>query len=297
MLLRRFFWVVPYTVLTVACCLLLQYCIFPVIFGPGRRSLELKDSRALAQLVRELDGEPQSGLVPPVLVRNLPGDLATLPVNEKVDLFISLMLPQIIRANTDIRSTQKELDRILEKRSSFRRLSRDEQWWLNSVARSYGCDSVNDLELRLRVDTLPASLVLAQAIEESGWGTSRFARLGNAMYGQHLPEGAQGEFIPSLRGSARVAAFDSVYLATRSYLLNVNSSRAYEPLRQLRREMRRKSEQVTGYKLAEGLLRYSEKGEQYIRNIRYLIRRYDLEQFNTSRINSTKKVFSVRFPR
>ncbi|WP_163337665.1 glucosaminidase domain-containing protein [Desulfopila sp. IMCC35008] len=300
MLLRRFHWVVPYTILTVASCLVLQYFIFPAIFGPGRRGLELKDSHDLAQLVRDLDGEPshilQSGQVPPMLVRNLPGDLAMLPVNEKVELFISLMLPQIIRANTDIRNTRKELFRILSKRNSFRRLSRDEQWWLNSLAQAYGCDSSNDVELTLRVDTIPVSLVLAQAIEESGWGTSRFARVGNAMYGQHLPEGGQGKFISSLHGSVKVAAFDSIYLATRSYLRNVNSSRAYGALRQIRGDLKSQGKQVTGYKLAAGLLHYSEKGEQYIRNIRYLIKRYDLEGFNNSRISWSQKVLAIRFP-
>lgn len=301
MLLRQFLWVAPYTVLAVASCLLLQYFVFPSLFGPERRGLELKSSHDLAQLVRDLHGEPsqirQSGLVPPVLVRNLPEDLDRLPVNEKVDLFISVMLPQIIRANTDIRNTRKELSRILHKRSSFRRLSCDEQWWLNSLAWAYGCNSSDDAELMLRVDTIPVSLVLAQAIEESGWGTSRFARVGNAMYGQHLPEGVQGTFISSLRGSVKVAAFDSIYQATRSYLLNVNSSRAYTSLRQLRGELKMQGMQVTGYKLAAGLSRYSEKGEQYIRNIRHLIRRHDLEQFNTSRIHWSQKVLAIRFPR
>ena len=117
---------------------------------------------------------------------------------------------------------------------------------------------------------IPASLALAQGAEESGWGTSRFAAAGNAIYGQWtwgknaiVPEQQRKEL-----GNYGIAAFESLQESISAYMLNLNTHNAYSDLRSRRAELRSKGEQVTGAILAGTLTRYSERGEAYIQTLR-----------------------------
>lgn len=293
----RYFKAIACTVFPVLFTLVLHYSLMPALFGPGKVHLRLAGSGDLLHLLENTDGELSAvrrvGLTPDIRSRNVPDDLVERPVEEKVSLFISLMLPQVIRANNEVLAERDEMVRILEKKRAHKRLRNDEQYYLNRLARFYGCDWGDDEQLELRVNTLPVSLVLAQAIEESGWGTSRFAIQGNSMYGQHHREGDGGAFIASLHGSARVAAFDSIYDATRSYIHTINRGRAYNRLRALRQE----SSSASGAMLAEGLGLYSERGADYVKSIKYLIRRYELEGLNTVRLNPESKKYLLEFAR
>jgi Bax protein len=117
-------------------------------------------------------------------------------------------------------------------------------------------------------------LALAQAASESGWGTSRFASAGNALFGQWTwgkglkpTEQRTSEF-----GDQRVAAFDSIVLAAYSYALNLNTGRAYHDFRLKRADLRRQKQRISGTILAETLLRYSERGQAYVNDLEALIR-------------------------
>lgn len=129
-------------------------------------------------------------------------------------------------------------------------------------------------ELMRRLDTVPVSLALSQAAMESAWGTSRFAREGNNLFGQWCYEAGCG-IVPKRRGAGQVhevASFDDVDAAVASYLRNINSHPAYSDLRGARAQLRASGETVTGTILAAHLLRYSERGQDYVDEIRSMIR-------------------------
>lgn len=130
-----------------------------------------------------------------------------------------------------------------------------------------------------RVDIVPESLVLVQAAKESAWGRSRFAREGNALFGEWCFSDGCG-MVPGARGDGRsheVQAFDSVYEAVGSYMLNLNTHPSYMDLRVARQLMRQNDEKLTGLKLAQYLGRYSERGDAYVQEVRSMIQQNALE--------------------
>jgi Bax protein len=133
--------------------------------------------------------------------------------------------------------------------------------------------------LRKRMDTLPESLVLAQAAIESGWGRSRFAREANNLFGQWCFEAGCG-LVPQRRlagASHEVASFETVDAAIASYFRNLNSHPVYAPVRDIRARARAADTDLSGLDLAAGLSRYSERGEAYIEEVRQVIRVNALE--------------------
>ena len=150
-------------------------------------------------------------------------------------------------------------------------------------------------QLLVRVDIPPLSLVLAQGAEESGWGTSRFAAQGNALFGQWTwggdgikPEGQREEL-----GDHRIAAFETPLEAIMSYLLNLNSHNAYEELRTRRAALRNSGKKVSGYELAKTLTRYSERGQEYVEALHALMRVNNLEATDDAHLGDTPTIYLV----
>jgi len=137
-------------------------------------------------------------------------------------------------------------------------------------------------ELLLRVDCLPASLVLAQAAIESGWGTSRFLREGNNLFGQWVTGETPG-LVPTEASVAdyRLATYDSVAYSVRSYLRNINSHRAYRQLRRSRADLRAAGVLLDSTILSAGLVRYSQRGEAYVEELLEIIRGNRLDRLDT----------------
>lgn len=193
---------------------------------------------------------------------------------------------------------EAENKRILERREKvllFARilsgggtLSATEQKTLNELALQYRLQD-SDLppaelvdELTVRVDIIPVSLALAQAATESAWGTSRFAREGNNIFGQWCFDEGCG-LVPGQRAddaSHEVKAFATVEASIRAYFRNLNTNPNYAYLRELRAQMRMKDKPLDSRALAQGLLRYSERGHIYISEIHDLIRINDLLAFD-----------------
>lgn len=148
--------------------------------------------------------------------------------------------------------------------------------WVARTARDYGVDWTGKEwdELLARVDTVPLTLVLVQAAKESGWGRSRFARTGNNIFGQWcFVEGCGMVPLKRLPGKTHeVASFGSVNEAVRAYLHNINTGNAYDGLRAVRAKLRARRREPTGSDLAGGLLRYSERGQAYVDELRAMIR-------------------------
>lgn len=157
--------------------------------------------------------------------------------------------------------------------------------WLRRTAERFGVDYDPDAPmavvgpLKRRLDTVPVSLALAQAAKESGWGTSRFARAGNNLFGEWCFQPGCG-IVPAQRAPGRVhevEQFDSPRESVESYLRTLNTHPAYRELRAARARARQQGTPVSGLALAAGLSRYSERGQAYVDDIRGLIRFNDLE--------------------
>ena len=235
--------------------------------------------------------------LPQLYVANLPTDLNKLSVPQKTSLFIRLLLTSVVKVNNDILAVRKEIKLLADKKKNGKKLSAKEQQWLDGIAADHYFSSDNLLELLVRVDVLPVDLIMAQAIDESGWGTSHFSIAGNALYGQHLPEGAKGTFLTTPGGHVRVESFDNLYHCTASYIHNINTTNAYKSLRDERAEIRRKHGKITGDYLAGALIHYSARGQKYVDMLRWIIKHYNLDELENVQLDNNDASTLIRFER
>lgn len=194
--------------------------------------------------------------------------------------FFDYLLPYIAQANNRILTLRYKIILLQNKNH----ISKKEKRWLAHVAQEYGLNSPSvelDFEpLLKRVDIIPPSLVLAQAANESAWGTSKFARLANNYFGQWCFTLHCG-MVPSRRDRDKqheVQKFTSPYDSVRAYLLNLNTNKHYALLRSIRSELRSQNKPLRGDVLATGLVSYSERGEDYIQDIQAMISMNQLEK-------------------
>lgn len=232
--------------------------------------------------------------VPRVRLASLPYDLPQLNrAQERKALFLRYMLPIVLEANSHIRDQRERMKVLRIKVESGRRLSEEERVWLTALFEEYKIKPGDFDALSLRVDTVPVSLALAQAAVESGWGTSRFAQEGNAAFGQWTSKDHAG-MVPKKRETGRthkVRAFDSLKMSAESYLRNLNTHRAYRALRKMRREFRKSGAAFDSLALAGTLVRYSEKGADYVTLLRNIIKRNDLRALDGARLGKTVLAF------
>jgi uncharacterized FlgJ-related protein len=193
-----------------------------------------------------------------------------IEVKLKKRIFFRLLGPLVLRSNEIILEDRQHLLSLQEADS----LTEDDRAWLAGLAVRYGVveDADEELppeaisELVLRVDAVPPSLTLAQAAEESGWGTSRFADEGNAIFGQWTwgDEGIVPEEQREGMGDYKIASFETPLESVQGYMLNINSHDAYGELRTLRAAVRSEGREPTGRELAQALTSYSERGPEYV---------------------------------
>lgn len=238
-------------------------------------------------------------LVPQVFATDIPHHLASLPVPEKTSTFIRLLLPSVVKVNEDIEAVRAEVIVLRDKVQEGGALTDEESGWLAALGQDYGVDDagIDDVgfgDLLRRVDSVPVAMVMAQGIDESGWGTSRFAIEGNALYGQHLSSKG-GKSITSASGKVKVAAFDDIYHSTASYIHNLNATRAYASFRETRERMRRENESITGLEMVEALSEYSERGLDYVDDLKSIIRHYKLDSYDDVSLADTMNPVLVSF--
>ena len=273
----------------------------PIVAIPAPEALEPVDERArwltepaatvgtLVELFGRVDyrldgvrvGERR---VPRILVDRIPADLYRVAsADTRKSVFIRLLLPMVLYANENIRDTRARIT-ILRVRYEARggRFAADERAWLLALGERYGVEGLDFKELLRRVDVVPPSLAIAQAAEESGWGTSRFVREGNAVFGQRTFTEGKG-LVPLRRDEGKtheVKAFNKPLDSVVGYMINLNSHFAYDEFRLVRERQRRTMGRPDGYALAGTLDRYSERGEDYIATIRAIISGNALHQFD-----------------
>ena len=186
----------------------------------------------------------------------------TLQPDQRVAAFTNTLLPMVTAANAAIQADRARAVTVINSRNA----SRADQTWLASIMDRYNAGSPADLLTRL--DTVPASLVLAQAAIESGWGMDSIARSGNAFFGQRAWSTTGS--IPGPQGE-RYRAYDHPQHSVASYMHNLNTHAAYDHLRAIRASERAQRRPVRGASLAQGLHKYSTRGADYVAQVQRLI--------------------------
>jgi uncharacterized FlgJ-related protein len=244
------------------------------------RTVESKSYNDVLQLFNEIGytaEQWQAGIreVPRIEITNIPQRwqevTRTIPVSDKKNIFFRLTGSGILQANEKILSEREHLLNAINKKDI------QENEWLASLGVKYKVikqesdklDNAAMIELKKRVDIVPPSLALAQAAEESGWGTSRFAIQGNSLFGQwdFSGKGIKPKEQRSELGNYGIAAFESPQDSIEAYMLNLNTHRAYERMRQKRAVFRQQNKEPTGWDLAKTLDKYSERGNDYVKSL------------------------------
>ncbi len=234
--------------------------------------------------------------VPPLILQNLPSDLNKIKsIKLRKNIFFKSLLPMILLANDEI-GVEREQLLIIDKRfAQQKRLSLSQLHNLQVLTSRYKVkfDSVQLGEtitkLINKVDIIPADLALAQAANESAWGTSRFTQVANNIFGEWTFKKGQG-VVPIHRPAGatyEVQKFATVYDSVRSYLHNLNTHSAYRQLRQLRAQYRDTGSHPEGIKLAEGLMRYSTRGKDYIKELQAMMRTNKLNRFADAKLRTS----------
>lgn len=200
-------------------------------------------------------------------------------IPEKKAAFFRYLKPEVEKQNAYLLSLRHYIQTLLRKVLAEESLDEDELERLSWLVDEYRVDEEQTIKARIlallqKVDALPVELVLAQAANESAWGTSRFAQKGYNFFGLWCFKKGCG-FVPSRRNddaNHEVAKFDNLSRATYTYMRNLNRHEAYSDLRQIRVRLRANQIPITGIALAEGLMNYSERGAAYIEELQNMIR-------------------------
>jgi Bax protein len=215
----------------------------------------------------------------------VPDFSAISDVTEKKQAFFDYLRPGIEAENLRVQQERVYLSKVQELFSHQESLSAQQQKSVEALADSYQLPLPEQKvtqewldEMNVRVNVLPETLVLTQAANESAWGTSRFARKGNNYFGQWCYQKGCG-LVPLQRkdeATHEVARFDSAAESIHRYFMNVNRNQAYAELRRIRAELSRRGESLVSTQaattLANGLLKYSERGQQYVNDLQAMIR-------------------------
>lgn len=231
-------------------------------------------------------------------------DSASLPVKDKKELFYRSLLPLILYSNETILENRSRLEKIPAVPKGA------EREWLAGLAANYGLlkegealpkdDALAALvaKLMMQVDAVPPSLALGQAAYESGYGTSRFAREGNALFGQwtYGGKGMQPKKKRASKGNYGVAAYDWPLESVRGYMRNLNTHRAYQGLRNKRAAARSSGRKPTGAELADTLTSYSERGAEYVKTLKGIMRTNELVVADKATLQAGPAILIIDVP-
>ena len=226
-----------------------------------------------------LDDVRKTKLVKPIRLSLLPGEIKKIEsTQKKKNLFIQIVLPLILEENNRIKLNRKKLFNILNKNIN----TAAEKRWLNSKFKQYGVLKKDLSTLKIRMDEVPVSLAIAQAAKETGWGTSRFAIEGNALFGQWTwtGEGIKPAGIDSDDTTHKVMKFKVLKASVRAYQRNLNTHGSYRKFRSIRAEMRDNDEQLDSLILANYLDKYAATGKEYTKIIKQIIKQNFLKDFD-----------------
>ena len=221
-------------------------------------------------------------LVKPVALTLLPQEIKMIENTKKrKEFFIQIVLPLIVKENNNIRIDRKTLFRVINKSNN----SVAEKQWLEKKYKQYGVKSGDLSSLKVRMDEIPVSLAIAQAAKETGWGTSRFAQEGNALFGQWTwsGEGLKPKDADADKGH-KVMKFNVLQASVRAYQRNLNTHRTYREFRKARAELRDLNKPLDSMELSKYLNKYAETGNQYVEVLQKIIKQNNLKDFDDARL-------------
>ena len=243
-------------------------------------------SNLFDELNYDLKGVRAGQKVKPIYLTKLPKDLRTLgDTKKKRELFIKIVLPLILNENNKITEDRKKLFKILGK--NFNTVG--ERVWLKRRFKEYKIDDRDLSKLKMRMDIIPVSIALAQAANESGWGTSRFALEGNALFGQWT--WSKKGISPKNKdpdASHKILQFQVLKASVRAYKNNLNTHNAYKEFREVRAQLRQENKQIIGLDLIKYLKAYAADGERYVLIIEDIIEKNSLTDFDKADLLPTK---------
>ena len=254
--------------------------------------LNLK-TETVIQLFKDVDYDLRKvrndKLVKPIYFTQFPRDLENLQsVKLKKETFIKIVLPLIVAENEKILD-----DRVKLKNLQSKKFTSDlEKQWLRQKLLEYKVKKGNIDKLMLRMDIIPVSIALAQAAKESGWGTSRFALEGNAIFGQWTWDG-QG-IAPLNRDNNKnhkILKFPILRASVKAYQNNLNTHKSYLKFREKRKLLREKNKKISGLDLTDTLKNYAQTGSEYTKILNQIINQNRLYDFELVKlVNSVRQV-------
>ena len=221
-------------------------------------------------------------LVKPVALTLLPAEIKMIENTKKrKEFFIQIILPLILKENNNIRVDRKRLFNIINKSNN----TELEKKWLSQKYKQYGIPSKDLSVLKIRMDEIPVSLALAQAAKETGWGTSRFALEGNALFGQWTwsGEGLKPKESEKSEGH-KVMKFNVLQASVRAYQRNLNTHSSYQEFRFARAKLRDEGKELDSLILSEFLNEYAETGEKYVEVLQQIIKQNNLKDFDDAKL-------------
>ena len=240
----------------------------------------------------DLNDIRKNKLVRPVALTWLPREIVKIENTKKrKDLFIQIILPLILQENNNIKLDRIKLFKIINKNKN----TVLEKKWLRKKYKQYGVNNKDISVLKIRMDVVPISMALAQAAKETGWGTSRFAQEGNALFGQWTwsGEGLKPKDADKDEGH-KVMKFNILQASVRAYQRNLNTHKSYKNFRIARAELRDKNQPLDSLILSQHLDKYAETGQEYVNIIQKIIKQNNLKDFDDVKLlPSSKKLESL----
>ena len=221
-------------------------------------------------------------LVKPVALTLLPQEIKMIENSKKrKEFFIQIVLPLVIEENNNIKLDRKTLFTIINKSNN----SNTEKKWLEKKYKQYGVKSGDLSSLKIRMDEIPVSLAIAQAAKETGWGTSRFALEGNALFGQWTWSGEGLKPKEAKEGeSHKVMKFNILQASVRAYQRNINTHSTYKDFRKARAKLRDSNKPLDSIELSKYLNKYAETGNQYVEVLQKIIKQNKLQDFDDAKL-------------
>ncbi len=244
------------------------------------------DASTIKQLYEDtgykLDDVRKNKLVKPVALDSFPREIKMIENTKKrKEFFIQIVLPLILQENNNIKLDRKRLFSIINKSKN----TDLEKKWLDKKYKQYGIPSKDLSTLKIRMDEVPVSLALAQAAKETGWGTSRFAQEGNALFGQWTwsGEGLKPKEADENEGH-KVMKFNVLQASVRAYQRNLNTHKSYKEFRLVRAQLRDEGKPLDSVILANYLDEYAETGREYVKILRKIIEQNNLKDFDNAKL-------------
>jgi len=244
------------------------------------------DASTIRQLFEDtnykLDDVRKSKLVKPIALTLLPAEIKMIEnIKKRKEFFIQIILPLILEENKKINLDRKRLFNIINKSNN----SSSEKKWLERKYKQYGIPSKDLSVLKIRMDIIPVSLAIAQAAKETGWGTSRFAQQGNALFGQWTwsGEGLKPKEAEKNEGH-KVMKFNILQASVRAYQRNINTHSSYQDFRLARAKLRDSGESLDSMILSSYLDKYAETGNQYVKVLQKIIVQNNLKDFDEAKL-------------